>query len=313
MAAVVTGAAGFIGRALVRALLDAGTHVVGVDRRFQPGEPGLTVLTADLLDGDERVREALASADAVFHLAGCPGVREHGPDVELRRHRDNPLATASVLAPVPARTPLVVTSSSSVYGGTAGVRPCRETDRLQPRGGYARSKVLVERLCLQRLGSGGAVAIARPFTVAGEGQRPDMALARWVAAAREGRPLRVFGSLQRTRDITDVRDMARVLVVLAEAEARGIVNIGTGVGRRLAELVRTVGDVVEVEVRVSIESAAPEEASDTLAGTARLRRLAGFVPATDLGDVVARQAAASEPARGCGHVDQGRPVPSMAR
>lgn len=296
MAAVVTGAAGFVGRALVRTLLDAGTPVIGVDRVPQPDQPGLTVLTADLLDGDELVGAALETADAVFHLAGCPGVRDDRPDVEFHRRRDNPLAAASVLASVPLRTPLVVTSSSSVYGGATAGRACEETDPPRPRGGYARSKLLVERLCEQRLRAGGTVTVARPFTAAGEGQRPDMALAQWIAAARERRPLRILGSLGRTRDVTDVRDVARALVALAEVEARGIVNVGTGVGRSLGELVRAVGDAVGAGVRTSIEPAAPEEVSVTLAGTARLRRLTGFVPTTDLRDVVTRQAAASETA-----------------
>lgn len=293
MAAVVTGAAGFIGRALVRALLDSGTYVVGIDRRAQPPEPGLNALTADLLAPDKLVHTALVSADAVFHLAGCPGVRDEAPDVDLRRQRDNPRAAAAVLAAVPHRTPLVVTSSSSVYGGSAGGRSSTETDRLRPRGGYARSKVLVENLCRQRLRAGGAVTIARPFTVAGEGQRPDMALAQWIAAAREGRPLRVLGSPGRTRDITDVRDAVRALIVCAEREVRGPVNIGTGTGHTLEAMIGAVAETVGTEVETAVEPATAPEPAATLADTDRLWRRAGVLPMTDLREVVARQAASA--------------------
>lgn len=302
--AVVTGAAGFIGRTLVRTLLDGGTQVVGIDRRSQPAQPGLTVLTADLGCGDESVRAALRSADVVFHLAGCSGVRDRGPDVALRRRRDNPLATAAVLGTVPHRIPVVVTSSSSVYGGTQGPptdpRPCVETDPVRPRGGYAQSKVEVEQICVERLRDGATIAVARPFTAAGEGQRPDMALARWIAAAREGRPLRILGSPDRIRDVTDVRDVTRALIALAEREVRGTVNIGTGVGHTLADMVDIVAEVLGVHIDTLVEPAAPEEVPATLADTTRLRRAAGFVPATELRDVVARQAAValsgSEPA-----------------
>jgi nucleoside-diphosphate-sugar epimerase len=300
---VVTGAAGFIGRVLVRTLLDAGTDVTAVDRRPFPApvlgrgrKERLTVLTTDLTVVDAENRAALAAAfgaaDAVFHLAGCPGVRDPRPDVEYRRHRDNVLATARVLDLVPLDIPLVVTSSSSVYGGAVGGRPCAERDPLSPRGGYARSKVAAERLCATRLEAGGVIAVARPFTVAGEGQRPDMALSQWIAAARTGRPLRILGSLDRTRDITDVREVARVLTTLADRAVCGTVNIGTGTGHRLGEVVSAVAAALGTPVEAVVEPAGPAEVADTLADTRVLRELVGFVPRTDLLDVVTRQAAA---------------------
>lgn len=291
MVAVVTGSAGFIGRVLTSTLLEAGMRVIGIDRRVQAAQPGLTAVTADLLAGDDAVRAALASADVVFHLAGCPGVRDTRPGVELRRHRDNPVAAAAVLGAVPRTVPVVVTSSSSVYGGSGDGRPCSESDSLRPRGGYARSKVLVERLCRERLRAGAAVTVARPFTVAGEGQRPDMALAQWIAAARAGRPLRVLGSLRRTRDVTDVRDAARALVTLAERGVLGAVNVGTGVGQTLGAMVAAVADTLECDVRTVVEPAGSYEVPATLADPTRLSREAGFVPVTDLRDVVARQVA----------------------
>jgi len=290
--AVVTGADGFIGRTLVRQLLAIGEPVVGIDRAAQPPLPGLTVLTADLCDRDERVAAALAGADAVFHLAGCPGVRDPRPAIDALRHRDNVLAATAVLAAIPAGTPLVVTSSSSVYGGARFGRASRERERLRPRGGYARSKVAVERLCQHRIAAGGRTVIARPFTVAGEGQRPDMALARWIAAARAGRPLRILGSPTRTRDVTDVRQVVRALIALAGSSAQGPVNVGTGSGHSLARMVAAVADALQVEVRTRVAPAGPAEVSDTRADTTRLCRLIGWVPETDLDRLVARQVAA---------------------
>lgn len=292
MTAVVTGAAGFIGRTLVRQLLAIGEPVIGIDRVAQAPGPGLTVLTAELCDRDELVTAAVAGADAVFHLAGCPGVRDPRPGIDTLRHRDNVLAATAVLAAVPAGTPLVVTSSSSVYGGARFGRASRERDRLRPRGGYARSKVTVERLCRQRIAAGGRIVIARPFTVAGEGQRPDMALARWIAAARSGQPLRLLGSPLRTRDVTDVRQLVRALVALAGSFAQGAVNVGTGHGHSLARMVTAVAEALQVEVRTQVVPAGPAEVPDTRADTTRLRRLIGWAPETDLDRLVARQVAA---------------------
>lgn len=304
MATVVTGAAGFLGRSLVELLLGRGEPVIGIDRAPVPPRPGLTVLTADLADLAEPVHRALAEADRVFHLAARPGVRDHCPPPA--RRRDNVRATERVLAAVPARTPLVFTSSSSVYGGSTDGQPSSERDRLRPRGDYARSKVAAEARCRARLAAGGLVVIARPFTVAGPHQRPDMALARWIDAAARGRPVRILGSLDRTRDITDVGQVARALVALADRGARGTVNVGTGTGHSLAALVAAVGAALDVEIRTELRPAHPAEVRDTLADPARLRRMIGWAPRTDLPALVARQVAATHGTRGAGAARAGR-------
>lgn len=288
---VVTGSAGFIGQSVLRRLARDGEDVVAVDRRpAAKSLPAVRCLTADLLDADVDVTDALRRAAAVIHLAGCPGVRDEGPDVAVRRARDNVDATARVLGAVPAHVPLVVASSSSVYGGSRDLRPSAEGDPLRPLGGYARSKVAVEALCAERASSGGRTLVVRPFTVAGEGQRPDMALSRWIAATRAGRPVRVFGSTTRRRDVTDVRQVADVLVELARSGASGTVNVGTGVGHTLAALLDAVTVALGTRPAVEVVPAADEEVAATLADTRRLRSLLGWVPHTDLHVLVRRQA-----------------------
>jgi nucleoside-diphosphate-sugar epimerase len=292
---VVTGSAGFLGRVLTRRLLDDGHRVVGIDRVPHRGPDGPDVITADLLAGDPRVEVALREAEAVFHLAGCSGVRDSAPDVEPRRERDNVLATAAVAALVPPHVPLLVTSSSSVYGGARFGRASRESDPLQPRGGYAASKVGTEQRCARRAEAGGHVLVVRPFTVVGEGQRPDMALSRWAAAATAGRPLRVFGSLERTRDFTCVREVARGLTALAESGATGVVNLGSGAPRTLREAVHALAAALDVDIDVEVEPAAHIEVEATWADTTRFESLTGFRPHTDLADVVRRFVAAAGP------------------
>ncbi len=288
MVAVVTGAAGFIGRSLVRALAERGP-VVGIDRLPQPELPRVSALRADLVDDDPDVRAALGAAEVVFHLAGCPDVRDPRPDADRWRHHDNVLAAACVLSAVPMQVPLLVTSSSSVYGGSRRGRPCAEHHRLRPRGGYATSKVAAERLCVAHSKAGGVVTVVRPFTVAGEGQRPGMALSQWIAAAQAGHPLRVLGSLERSRDVTDVRQVTAALLDLAAVRHGGVVNLGSGVSRSLRELVDAVARAVGAAVTIGIEPANRVEVRSTLADTTRLRDLIGWVPHTDLDDLVARQ------------------------
>lgn len=295
----VTGASGFLGGHLVLLLAASGERVVGIDRLPRPphllGLPGYIHVEGELTAADEHVVTALREADAVMHLAGCPGVRDRAADVDHRRRRDNIHAIAAVFAATPLATPLVVATSSSVYGGSRANRPCREGDPLRPRGGYAASKAMVEQLCAARVAQGGATVAARPFTVAGERQRPDMALSTWIAATRAGEPLRLLGAPTRTRDITDVKDVARVLVALARGGATGPVNVGTGQAHTLTELADAVCAAVGRDVPRVVVPASAEEVSATLADTTRLQRLVGFVPRTDLPRLVARQAAADRP------------------
>lgn len=294
-AVLVTGAAGFVGRHVVGALVERGHPVTGLDRRAWVPVPGERRVVADVLD--PQVGPLLRRAEAVVHLAGCPGVRDDRPDAGRWRWRDNVLAGHRVLAAVPATTPLVVTSSSSVYGGAGTPRapiPCREDDPRHPRGGYARSKAVLEDLCADRAGAGGHVAVLRPFTIVGEGQRPDMALSRWIAAAHTGGRVRILGSPHRRRDVTDVRMVAEAVARALERGVTGTCNVGTGRTHTLAELLDAVVGAVGRRPHVEVVPAATEEVAATLADTRRCADRLGFVPTTDLRDVVARQVAAAD-------------------
>jgi nucleoside-diphosphate-sugar epimerase len=285
---VVTGSAGFIGRHLITRLVSQGHQVTGLDRQPSAGDGLHQYLRCELTELGDEAREPLTCANAVIHLAGCPGVRDTAPHVEARRYRDNVAAVREVLSIVPTGVPVVVASSSSVYGGSLAGRPSAEHDVLAPRGGYARSKVMAEELCNKANKRGARVTVVRPFTVVGEGQRRDMALHRWLVAALNGQPLTILGPLDRTRDLADVHDVTNALINLVEAAPGEVVNLGSGHPTSLTAMVRTVGEVTHTTPILRRVPASLDEVPHTLADVRKMVQITRRHPATDLHDVVTR-------------------------
>lgn len=305
MFVLVTGAAGFIAGHVIRALLDRGDQVHGVDRlpAHGPDTTAYTHLQADLTTS--RVwHHAARRADAVIHLAARPGVRsdghhnqQGGGDVERERARDILGTAESVLAATPLRTPVVVTSSAAVYGEGHRARGSREDDPLRPRGGYGRWKLAVEARCAERSAAGGLVSVARPFSVAGPGQRPDMAISRWLAAVTTGGPVTVLGDLARSRDVTAVEDVTAGLVALLDAAVvdgrGGTVNLGAGRPRTHREVLDAMERVCERPARIERRPPHPDDVRHTWADPTRAADLIGWQPHHDLDDLLRRQLQAS--------------------
>ncbi|GAA4899710.1 NAD-dependent epimerase/dehydratase family protein [Streptomyces coeruleoprunus] len=242
MRAVVTGAAGFIGSHLCARLLADGCEVVGVDVLTDTYDPRLkkrnvaallgrrtfTFLRADLLHTP--LAPLLDGADAVYHLAGQPGVRTSwGAEFATYVHR-NVLATHAVLEAARAVRPrkLVYASSSSVYGDAARY-PTGEALRPRPVSPYGVTKLSGEQLCeVYRTAFGLPTVSLRLFTVYGPRQRPDMAFARLVDAAVRGEPFTVYGDGEQSRDFTYVADVVEALCRVVRSDFTGVANVGGG-------------------------------------------------------------------------------------
>lgn len=284
--AVVTGAAGFVGEHLVRHLAAEGVSVTGIDRR--PGGGGAAHLRADLghADPDLPARAALQDADVVFHLAGATAGSD---DRGASAGRDDAGSAATVLATTPSNVPLVVLTSAEVYGGACRVaghlRPSQEHDPLLPRSAAARAKQLVERLCARRRATGGLVTVVRPFTVLGPGGGASV-LDEWAWAARHGMAVRIAGTSEHCRDVVDVRQVGPALAAIAARSEIDVVNLGTGAPVAVGDLLDAVGRAVGRPVVTEIGPPSLELAADTCADTERLAEVLGWVPTTDVDDVV---------------------------
>ena len=307
--AVVTGGAGFIGSHLVGELLRRGYRVHAVDdlstgRRDNlaafADDAHLRLTVASVADPAAAAR-ACVDADVVFHLAGAVGVQllaEAPLQVMQRNLRCTEVMVAAAAA---ARVPILLTSSSEVYGD--GPVPFREHDPVRPgategrRGGYACAKAMGEWLAFGHgAESGLPVVVARLFNTVGPRQSGDhgMVLPRFVEQAVRGEPITVYGTGEQTRCFAHVADVVAALADLVQAEgaAGHVFNVGSDhetTVRQLAELVRQRAGSASPIRSVPFGTVFPAGFVDPprrVPSLQRLRAAIGWAPARPLADIV---------------------------
>jgi len=270
---LVTGGAGFIGSHLIECLIarsgGSGLDVTVIDdlstgRRenldviAQAAERGgatLRVIESDLVEAIP----GLAAGEpfgTVFHLAAAVGVDLVLED-PVRAIEVNVESTSALLKHLAGHgcPPTVIASSSEVYGKPGTSVFSEDDDSLYgsttvTRWSYAHAKALDEHLALgYHTTRGLPTVVARFFNTVGPRQRGryGMVLPRFVGAAIEGKPLRVFGDGQQTRCFCDVRDVVPAVAALAETPAcyGRVFNIGSDRPVSVRELGERVIEVLE--------------------------------------------------------------------
>jgi nucleoside-diphosphate-sugar epimerase len=218
MRTLVTGASGFIGRALCARLLRGG-HDVGALVRRRGSEPsGTRGLPGDLGDGSHLRRTLLAERpDCVVHLAAeIASQRTQRKVREVNVHGTERLVEACLAAAAsePAKGPRLVFASTVVTGDAHGALLTEETP-LPMRTPYGRSKQEGERLVLQ---SGLPAVVIRPSHVYGPGGWYADEL---VARLRQPGRLAVIGGGENLWDVVHVDDVVDALVLAVEQAAAG--------------------------------------------------------------------------------------------
>ena len=300
---IVTGAAGFSGRAVSERLLDRGETVIGVDNFNAYYEPALKTDRAATLEGRDGFRmvrmdvaetEAFAAlvreagARRVVHLAAQAGVR-YSIEQPFAYEHANLLGHLSVLEAcrhAAGFEHLVYASSSSVYGERPSAGAFKETEAAEtPSSLYAATKRANELMSasyshLYKLPQSGL----RFFTVYGPWGRPDMAYFSFTQKILAGQPIEVFGQGRMARDFTYIDDIVTGVVAALDHPPAGggheVFNIGAGRPVGLMDMIAVLERALGAEAVKQMRPMQPGDVTATHADISKLAALTGYAPTT---------------------------------
>jgi UDP-glucuronate 4-epimerase len=319
---LVTGAAGFIGAALTRCLLERGDTVVGVDNfnsYYNPALKRARLARLEQLPGAaERFRSvpidvengaALAELFArerprgVVHLAAQAGVR-YSIENPAAYIQSNLVGFGHILEGCRHHgvEHLVYASSSSVYGGNRAMPFSEQQPVNHPVSLYAATKKANELMAHTYSHLYGLPATGlRFFTVYGPWGRPDMAPMLFARAILAGEPIRVFNHGRMQRDFTYIDDIVQGVIRCLDQPATAdpafdplqpnpataavphrLFNIGNA---QPTELLRFISVLEQALGRRAIQELQPMQPGDvvaTAADTAALEAWVGFRPSTSI-------------------------------
>lgn len=283
MRVLVTGAAGFVGTAVVRCLQSSGHQVAALSHVTQPaGIPDLR--PGDILDAAS-LGEAVAGVNAVCHLAALTRVRESFLD-PVAYFQVNVTGTLNLLHAMDTETTragrplrMVLASTGAVYG-VPERQPITEDEIPAPVNPYGASKLAAEAAVAYQAGTGKiGSTILRAFNIAGAVDgRGDDDLSRIipktlaVAAGRFGQ-LRVNGDGTAVREYLHVADFADACARAIEACEPGthrVYNVGSGTGTTVRDIIAAAEKTTGRPVAVSWDPPQPEP-EVLLADSSRIR------------------------------------------
>ncbi len=295
----VTGAAGFIGSQLCRALIQNGESVIGVDsftdfyprwikeKNIQPllNHPKFEFLYEDIITLD--LNEVMEKVEAVFHLAAQPGVRTSWGDDFSIYTKNNIDVTQRILESAKniSLRKFIYASSSSVYGLSPQF-PMRESQLLYPYSPYGVTKLAAEHLCFLYHRNYGIPCVSlRFFTVYGPGQRPDMAFHRFLKAIGDEKEIKVYGDGQQTRDFTYIDDIIRANVSsLTNGRPGETYNIGGGTQIKLADIIPILEKICRKTIRIKFQEGQKGDVRHTFADIRKAKKDLNYNPQISLED-----------------------------
>jgi UDP-glucose 4-epimerase len=293
-----------MGQRLCRRLLDAGMKVTSVSRRGAP-EGKLATWASNVewiaapLDSD-LCSQIVRKTDYLFHLASTTIPSTSNSDV-VYDIDSNVSATIKMLTAAAATSiqRIVFISSGGAVYGTPQRLPISETHPTDPICSYGIHKLAIEKyLHLFRTTYGLGSVTLRVSNIYGESQDSHSglgAIAHFTNSAVNGDPIEIWGDGTITRDYIHVDDV--VMAVLKSVLYRGpetVLNIGTGRGTSLNEIVGMIEAQLESRVRIVYRPARNFDVQDNLLDASRAARELSWSPTISLESGVDRMIRAAQ-------------------
>jgi nucleoside-diphosphate-sugar epimerase len=264
---LITGAGGFVGRALAADLRARGDTVIGLSRD-----------DGDIAEPATLRAHSAAKIDHVFHLAARTFVPQSWDD-PAGFHRVNTGGTLNVLELCREwRIPL--THVSAYLYGMPKAQPIREDHPLAPNNPYALSKALAEQACaFYARVHGLPVTVIRPFNIYGPGQAEHFLIPSILRQVLEADCIEVK-DLAPKRDFLYIDDLIELfLATLRPPAGYNVYNAGTGISRSVAEVIAAAQAEAATSKPVqSLQVSRVQEIDDTRADIAKAHRELGWSP-----------------------------------
>lgn len=235
---LVTGASGFVGRAVVAAFAAEGTEVRAAVRRLRQPLFGANIEVVEHPDLSQAVdwTPLLAGVDQVVHLAGIAHAGGVAPELYDRVNRQATAALASAAARTGVRR-FVFVSSIRAQSGPAADHALTERDRAEPTDAYGRSKLAAEAAVRA---AGVPFTILRPVLLYGPGVKGNFALILRAACSRWPLPLQDFVNRRSLLGIDNFISALRFVLSTPATAGETYVVADPGIPLRLADVVATV-------------------------------------------------------------------------
>jgi nucleoside-diphosphate-sugar epimerase len=282
---LLAGASGFVGGSVLRALLDRGHEVDAVARRGGQARERVRWHATDLLEPG--AAEALVTELEPELMLDLAWYAEHGrfwDSTENLRWVDATLRLAHAFTEARGRRALIAGSCAEYAWGPALLR--ENDSALEPSTLYGAAKHATHVVAAALAAQGHSELVwGRLFFLYGPGEHPDRLVAAVARSLIAGERVATSEGAQ-VRDFMHVDDAARALVELLESPVTGAVNVASGLGVSVREVVTMIGELTAGLDHVDFGAIATRagEPERLVADVARLREEVGFTPAIALRD-----------------------------